>query len=97
MVEADHAADLPCSIFVLPELDEFGFAYIALVIGMMEAMDAYLYRAVAGDGIDLKRSGDKFAGHFAADIVLNGINQSLPPNGQAGFVVIELDVIGNER
>ena len=53
VVEADDAGDLPHSVLVLPEVDEFGLADGAgfLVSGMMETVDADLDRAVVGNGI----------------------------------------------
>ncbi len=62
MVEADDAGDLPYSVLVLPEVDEFGLADRAgfFVSWMMEAVNADLDRTVVGDGIDLERPGNKF-------------------------------------
>ena len=99
VVEADDAGDLPHSIFVLPEVDEFGLADGAgfLVSGVMETVDADLDRAVVGDGIDLERAGNEFSGDFAADVVLDPFDEGLPSAAQAGLVVIELDIVGDQR
>ena len=99
MVEADDASDLPDSVLVLPEVDEFGLADGAgvLVSGMMEAVDADLDRSVVGNGIDLERAGNEFPGDLATDIVLDSLEESWASATQAGLVVIELDIVGNQR
>src|SRR5438552_3014159 len=99
MVEADNASDLPHSVLVLPEMNEFGLADGAgfLVPGVMEAVDADLDRAVVGDGIDLERAGNEFPGHLPADIVLDSLDQSWASAAQAALVVIELDIVGDQR
>ena len=42
MVIADHASDLPCSVFVLPQMNELAFANsdAVFVSGMVKAMHA---------------------------------------------------------
>ena len=99
MVEADDAGDLPHSVLVLPEVDEFGLADGAgfFVSGVMETVDADLDRAVVGNGIDLERAGDEFTGDLATDIVLDSLDESRASAAQAGFVVIELDIVGDQR
>jgi len=99
VIEADDAGDLPHSVLVLPEVDELGLADRAgfFVSGMMETVDADFDRAVVGDGVDLERAGDEFSGDFAADVVLDPLDEGLPSAAQAGLVVIELDVVGDQR
>ena len=99
MVEADDAGDLPHSVLVLPEVDEFGLADGAgfLVSGVMETVDADLDRAVVGNGIDLERAGNEFTGHLATDIVPDSLDESWASAAQAGLVVIELDIVGDQR
>ena len=99
MVEADDAGDLPHSVLVLPEVDEFGLADGAgvLVSGMMEAVDADLDGAVVGDGIDLEGAGNEFSGDFAADVVPDSLDERCASAAQSGFVVVELDVVGDQR
>ena len=99
VIEADDAGDLPHSVLVLPEVDELGLADRGgfLVSGMMEAVDADLDRAVVGNGIDLERAGNEFPGDLATDIVLDCLDESGASAAQAGLVVIELDIVGNQR
>ena len=99
VVEADDAGDLPHSVLVLPEMNELGLADGAgfLVSGVMEAVDADLDRAVVGNGIDLERAGNEFPGDFATDIVLDCLDESWASAAQAGLVVIELDIVGDQR
>ena len=99
VVEADDAGDLPYSILVLPEVNELGLADRAgvLVSRVMETVDADLDRAVVGDRVDLERPGDEFSGDFAADVVLDPFDESWASAAQSGLVVIELQVVGQER
>jgi hypothetical protein len=99
VVEADDAGDLPCSVLVLPEMDELGLADGAgfLVSGVMETVDADLDCAVVGDGIDLERAGNEFPGYLATDIVPDCFDESWASAAQAGFVMVELDIVGDQR
>src|ERR1700704_5006310 len=99
MVEADDTSDLPYSIFVLPQVNEFRLAdrLRILVSRMVETMDTDLHRAVFGNGVNLNRPGNEFSSHFAADIVLNTFHQSLPSDTQAAFIVIELQIVCQQR
>ncbi len=97
VVEADDASDHPFAVFLMPEGDELGFSYVAGISGVMEGVHTDLDGSVIGDGIDLEGSGNKFAGYFAADVVLNRVQEDLTANGQAGFVVVELEVLGDKR
>ena len=80
-------------------MDELGLAGGAgfLVSGMMETVDADLDRAVVGNGIDLERAGNEFTGHLATDIVLDSLDERWASAAQAGLVVIELDIVGDQR
>src|ERR1700756_367985 len=98
VIEADDAGYLPGAVFlVLPEGDEPGFSDVAGVAGVVEAVDADLYGSVIGNGIDLEGSGDEFPGDLAADVVLDSVDKHLTADGQAGFVVVELEILGDQR
>src|SRR5438270_614068 len=49
MVIADHASDLPCSVFVLPQMNELAFANsdAVFVSGMVKAMHANFESAIS--------------------------------------------------
>jgi hypothetical protein len=96
VVEADDPGDFPRTIFVLPEMNEFGLANAAIV-RMVEAVNTDLDGAVIGDGIDLEGAGNEFSGYFAANIVFDGLHDGLARASQAGFIVIKLQVVGQER
>jgi len=76
MVEAYDARNLPDSIFVLPDVNELRLADIVIVSRMVETMHADFYRAIVGNGVNLKCSWNKFSGHFAANVVLDAIYNS---------------------
>src|SRR2546428_9322342 len=97
MVEADGTSDLPHSIFVLPEVNELRLADILGILGMVETVNPDLHRAIVGNGIYLKRPGNEFSGHLATDVVLHTLNQSLPSAAQAALVMIELQIVGQQR
>src|SRR5260370_373174 len=99
VVEADNTSDLPYPIFVLPELNELRLTdRVGIVVsGMVEAVNTDLHRAIVGNGVYLKRPRNEFSGHLATDVVLYSVNQSLPSAAQAGLVVIELQVVGQQR
>jgi hypothetical protein len=50
VVEADHSGDLPLAVFFAPDVDEFGFAYVGGVAGVVEAVHADLDGAVIRSG-----------------------------------------------
>src|SRR5216683_2504696 len=99
VVEADNTSDLPYPIFVLPELNELRLTdRLGIVVsGMVESVNTDLHRAIVGNGVYLKRPRNEFSGHLATDVVLYSVNQSLPSAAQAGLVVIELQVVGQQR
>src|SRR6266487_3819278 len=99
VVEADDTSDLPYSIFVLPEVNELRLAdrLSSLVSRMVEAVNAYLYCAVVGDGVDLKRAGYEFSGHLATNVILHTLNQSLPSVAQSALVMVKLQIVGQQR
>jgi len=99
VVEADDTSDLPHSIFVLPEVNKLRLAdrLGSLVSRMVETVNANLYRAVIGDRVDFKRAGDKFSGHLATDVVLHTLNHSLPSTAESALVMIELQIVGQQR
>ena len=83
--------------FVLPECDELGFSNVARVTRMREPMDADLQGAKTLHGIDLKRAGNELSMHLSADVVLDGVDESLPSDSEAGLVVVELKVFRDQR
>src|SRR5438270_3277672 len=97
MVEADGTRDLPHSIFVLPEVNDLRRADILGILGMVETVNPDLHRAIVGNGIYLKRPGNECSGHLATDVVLHTLNRSLPSDAQAALVMIELQIIGQQR
>src|SRR5207247_8563474 len=68
-----------------------------LVSWMVETVNADLHRAIVGNGVYLERPGNEFSGHLAADVVLHTFDQSLPSAGQAAFVMIELQIVSQQR
>src|SRR5579864_1477330 len=99
VIEADDSRDSPSGVLVLPQHDELRFADGLLVVRarMMEAMDANLHRAVIVQWIHLKSPWNKLAAHFSADIFLYAVHENLFADGQSRLIVIELEVVGDER
>jgi len=99
VIEADDPSNLPYSIFVLPEVNELRLAdrLCIFVPRVVETVNTDFHRAIIGDGIYLQCPGNKLSGHFAANIVLDGLNYSLPGAAQAGDIVIELQIVRQER
>ena len=64
---------------------------------VVEAMDAHLDRAVALHVIHLQRTGNEFAGRFAADILLYAVGQCGLAESEATLIVVKLDIIDKER
>jgi hypothetical protein len=65
---------------VLPEVNELRFAnrvYVALPWAV-KTVNTDFHRTLVGDGIYLKCPRNEFSGHFAADVVLDALNGSLP-------------------
>jgi hypothetical protein len=62
----------------------------------MEAVRSDLYCAIVSEGIDLQCSGYELSCDFAADVVPDAVYEQLAAAGQAGLVVIELEVFGNQ-
>src|SRR6202011_3116040 len=63
VVVADHACDLPGSVFVLPQMNELAFANSdgVFVTGMVKAVNPDFERAISLHVIDLQRPGNEFA------------------------------------
>src|ERR1700730_6088971 len=99
MVEANDTSDLPYSILVLPEVNELRLAdrLGGFVSRMVETVHTDLHRAIVGNGVHLKCPWNQFSGHFAADGVLNAFHQSLPSAAQAALIVIELQIVCQQR
>src|SRR5690348_12379484 len=101
VIEAERPSDLPHSIFVLPESDEFCFSNIRWIAGMMKAMNANLHGTIVRYGIDLQGTGNQFARYFAANVFLEAIQKRLSASTESCDVVIELQILrhhgGNRR
>src|ERR1700730_13807823 len=98
MVVAHYAGDLPCAVFVLPQVNEFAFAHAfgVFVAGMVEAVIADFESAIALHVVDVQAAGNEFAGDAAADVFLDALGQGRLAQSHAALVVIELDVVINE-
>ena len=99
VIETNHPRDLPGAIFVLPEVDEAGFAHAFRVFmaGMVEAVDTDFDGAVSLHVVDLQRSRDEFSSHFAADVFLDAVGQCRSAERDPALIVIKLDVVGKQR
>src|SRR5580658_3128429 len=98
MVEADGTRDLPGAVLVVPQRDEFCLADVLRVTGVMKAVNADLNGAVVLQRVDLERVGNESPLNFAgADVVLDGVEKRLLADGEARFVVIELEAILDQR
>ena len=72
MVVAEHARDLPRSIFVLPQVNELPFTVPDLRMSrMMKPMRAHLDRAVTLHVIDLERAGNELARSRSTNILFD--------------------------
>src|SRR5256885_1627667 len=99
MVVADDAGDLPSAIFVLPEVNETGLAHAFRVFAprMVEAVDAHFDSAISLHVVNLQRSGNEFPSHFAANVFLYAVSERRSAKSGTALIVIELDVVGEER
>lgn len=99
MIVADDARDFPGAVFVLPEVNETGFAHAfgVLMPRVVEAVDAHFDSAVSLHVMDLQCSGDEFASSFAANVFLHALRERSFAKSDTALVVIELDVVGEER
>jgi hypothetical protein len=98
MVDTDDSGDLPCAIFLPPDVDELCLADNAVVLlpWMKESVDADLDCAVALQGINFQRSGYQLALYLSAKIILDRINDLWTAHHEAIFVVVEF-CIGPKR
>src|SRR3984957_20846963 len=99
VVVADDAGNFPGAVFVLPQMNELAFAHSFGIVmpGVVEAVNAHPHCSIALHGVDLEGSWDQFAGHLAADILLDGVGQSGFAEGDSALIVIKLHIVGNER
>lgn|SRR6266516_7447043 len=99
VIIADHSRDLPCAIFVLPEVNELRLAgWLPLFrLWVVEAMNTYLNRTIAMHGIHLKGPRNDLSAHFATDVLLYAFGQVLPAEGHSTLIVIELHIVYEER
>src|SRR6185312_3826003 len=98
---ADDAGELPGAAVVLPQHDEPGGAARARVAPgglarITEHVAADLDRPVCAQRVDLERTGHEVAVHLAADVVPERLDERRTASTQAGFVVVELEVIGDD-
>ncbi len=98
VVVTDHASDLPGTVLVWPQVNELAFANPngVLVARMVEAVNAYLERAVSFHVIDLHRPRNQFPGGLAADVVLYALGQCCSSQGDSALIMIKLHVIDKE-
>ena len=80
-------------------MNELAFAnsFCIVMPGVVEAVNAHLHCSIALHGVDLQGSWNQFAGHFAADILLDGVGQSDFAEGHSALIVIKLNVVDEER
>src|SRR6266481_8915363 len=98
VVVADHPRNLPCAVFVLPQMDELPFAnpFGVFMARMVKAVHSHLHRAIALHVINLQRPRDEFPRHSAADILFDAIGQCRSAERHATLIVIELHVLDKE-
>lgn len=79
VIVTNYSGDLPDAILILPEVNEPCFAYWLgfIRVWVLKTMDTYFHRAITFHWVHFKRPWNKLPAHFAADIVLNGLNQAL--------------------
>ncbi len=100
MVVADHARDLPHPARILPEHRE---TCDAAAVGtgpqlrIAEQMNAGFDGAVLIQRINAERSRDEIAMNLAADIGFQRIERALLSAAEARYVVIELQIVGEQR
>lgn len=99
MVVADDASDLPDAIFVLPEVNETGFAHAfgVFMARVMEAVGAHFDGAIPLHVVNLQCSGNEFASRFSANVLLHAFRERHFTERDAALIVVELDVVGKER
>ena len=97
MIKADDSGELPDVVLVLPEHDELRLSHVVVLLaGVVEAVRSDLDCAIVRDWINLKCSGNELSRDFAADVVPDAVEQRLTSPGQAGFVMVELEVFGDQ-
>jgi len=99
MVDTDHSRNLPCAIFVPPDMDELRLADNAMVLlpRVKESMNSDLNCTVALQAINFEGSRYQFPLHLSAKIVLEGIDDLRAAHHEAVLVVVELRIVGPER
>ena len=75
MIVADDSRNLPCSVFVLPQMNELSLANALFVFisRVMKAVNTHFDCAIAFHVVNLQRSWNKFARRFATDILFHAI------------------------
>ena len=98
VVIADHAGDLPGSIFVLPQMNELTFANSdgVFVAGMVKAVNPDFERAVSLHVIDLQRPGNEFARGGATNVFLYAFGEGRVAKRDSALIVIKLHAVGDE-
>ena len=99
MVDTDHSRDLPCAIFVPPDMDELRLADNAMVLfpRVKESMNSDLNCSIALQAINFEGFGYQLPLHLSTKIVLDGIDDLRTAHHQAVLVVVELRIFGPER
>jgi len=93
-MQADHTANSPPAILVLPDQDKLiglGGCFTFLVID--KSMQADLYRTIISDGVHLYATTYEYAGHFAANVFPDRVQQSLFIRLQATPVMVKFNTV----
>src|SRR5207237_5887699 len=65
--------------------------------GMVETVSGEVDRGIVGNGVDVKGRWNEVAGELATDVVLHSLNEGWPSAAQAALVMIELQIVGQQR
>jgi hypothetical protein len=96
VVVADDASDHPLALLVVPDVNELRFTHVGGVSGMVKSMNTDLDGAVVGQGEHFEASNNEFSRNLAAGVVLDALDKHLFADGESGFVVVELQIVGNQ-
>src|SRR6185437_1416188 len=96
MVITDHSRNLPCAIFVLPQVNKPAFpdSYFSFMPWMVKAVHAGFKCAVSFHVENLH--AHQFSRRLAANVFLDTIGERLLAQREAALIVVELDVIHKE-
>src|SRR4026208_87233 len=97
-VVTDDPRNLPCAVFVLPQMNKLRFADGLRIVmpRVVEAVNAHLNGAIALHVVDFEAAWNEFARHFPADIFLEAVGQFLLAERHSALIVIKLHIVGKE-